>query len=380
MQMKDGLTSSCPMVDHDAEPIFSNPEPARHRCSGLQQVPEQHGVLRRRIPEASNRPLRDDQEVGRRLGDHVAERHAMLVFVQKLRRDLLAQDAGEHIRRIVVQRCGVSGLAGDKTRVRPLDTLAQALLPEDSAKEMRFRCGDTKVGGIDPRRTENCPSGSTPYAAPPMALRIRPFTVALAGGSGSGKTSLTQALVEILGAERCSVLDHDSYYRDLSHLSLEARAENNFDHPDSLENELLARHLDDLRAGIAVQRPCYDFSTHSRRIDTTAVEPRPIILCEGILLLAVPELRSAFDLRVYVDTPADVRALRRVQRDIVERGRTVQSVVHQYMTSVRPMHERFVEPARETADLVLGWQHTPQEWAKTVMATLRGRMATCAGA
>ncbi len=213
-----------------------------------------------------------------------------------------------------------------------------------------------------------------------MALRIRPFTVALAGGSGSGKTSLTQAMVAALGPDRCSVLDHDSYYRDLSQLSLAARAETNFDHPDSLENELLARHLADLRTGLAVQRPRYDFSTHSRRSDTTTVEPRPIILCEGILLLAVPELRSAFDLRVYVDTPADVRALRRVQRDIVERGRTVQSVVHQYMTSVRLMHERFVEPARETADLVLGWQHTPQEWAQTVMAILRGRMLPSAGA
>jgi uridine kinase len=176
------------------------------------------------------------------------------------------------------------------------------------------------------------------------------------------------------------VLDHDSYYRDLSQLSLAARAETNFDHPESLENELLARHW----PTCAPASPCSGRATTSRRTaarsDTTTVEPRPIILCEGILLLAVPELRSAFDLRVYVDTPADVRALRRVQRDIVERGRTVQSVVHQYLTSVRPMHERFVEPARETADLVLGWQHTPQEWAQTVMAILRGRMLPSAGA
>ncbi|MBL8737181.1 MAG: uridine kinase [Planctomycetes bacterium] len=201
-----------------------------------------------------------------------------------------------------------------------------------------------------------------------------PFAVAIAGGSGSGKTSLTRALVGLLGQDRCAVLDHDSYYRDLSHLPPATRAETNFDHPESLESELMAEHVRALRAGRAVERPVYDFSVHTRTHATRRVEPRPIIVCEGILLLAVPELRDAFDLRVYVDTPPDVRALRRVQRDIVERGRTVESVVLQYLETVRPMHERFVEPARETADLVLGWQHTPAEWAATVVATLRGRL------
>lgn len=203
----------------------------------------------------------------------------------------------------------------------------------------------------------------------------RPFAVALAGGSGSGKTSLTKALVDALGAERCAVLDHDSYYRDLQDLPLAARARVNFDHPDSLESDLLASHIKALRAGRAVERPRYDFANHARLPATVRIEPRPVILCEGILLLAVPELRAAFDLRVFVDAPADVRALRRLQRDIRERGRTVESVVSQYMTSVRPMHEQFVEPARNTADLVLGWQHTPEEWANTVTAVLRGRLA-----
>lgn len=207
-----------------------------------------------------------------------------------------------------------------------------------------------------------------------MRPSSRAFAVAIAGGSGSGKTSLTRALVGLLGRDQCAVLDHDSYYRDLSHLPMALRAEANFDHPESLESEMLARHIDHLRAGIPVERPVYDFSTHSRRATTTHVEPRPVIVCEGILLLAVPELRDTFDLRVFVDTPADVRALRRVRRDIVERGRTVESVVHQYLESVRPMHERFVEPARATADLVLGWQHTPEQWAQTVVATLRGRL------
>jgi uridine kinase len=207
-----------------------------------------------------------------------------------------------------------------------------------------------------------------------MRTQARPFTVAIAGGSGSGKTSLTRALVGLLGQDTCAVLDHDSSYRDLSHLPPAARAETNFDHPESLESGLLAAHVAALRSGRAVERPVYDFSVHTRTRTTKRVEPRPVIVCEGILLLAVPELRDAFDLRVYVDTPPDVRALRRVQRDIVERGRTVESVVQQYLETVRPMHERFVEPARETADLVLGWQHTPADWAAIVVATLRGRM------
>lgn len=207
-----------------------------------------------------------------------------------------------------------------------------------------------------------------------MYAPSRPFTLAIAGGSGSGKTSLTRALVGLLGPAECAVLDHDSYYRDLAHLPLTDRAEVNFDHPESLENELLAHHVTELRRGRAVERPCYDFANHTRTKVTRRVEPRPVIVVEGILLLAVPELRDAFDLRVFVDTPADVRALRRVQRDIVERGRTVESVVHQYLATVRPMHERFVEPARATADLVLGWQHQPHEWAATVLATVRGRL------
>lgn len=202
----------------------------------------------------------------------------------------------------------------------------------------------------------------------------RPFTLAIAGGSGSGKTSLTRALVGQLGPTQCAVLDHDSYYRDLAHQPLAVRAETNFDHPESLENELLAEHLAALRAGRAVERPCYDFATHTRTSLTRRIEPKAVIVVEGILLLAVPELRDAFDLRVYIDTPADVRALRRVQRDIVERGRTVESVVQQYLATVRPMHERFVEPARSTADLVLGWQHEPHEWAAILLATLRGRL------
>ena len=199
----------------------------------------------------------------------------------------------------------------------------------------------------------------------------RPFSIAVSGGSGSGKTSLTRAIVETLGDERCCVLDHDSYYKDLSDRPLSLRQRTNFDHPDSLDNDLLRSHLERLLRGVAVERPVYDFATHTRTPTTKRVEPRPLIICEGILLLAVPALRRSFDLRVFVDTPADVRALRRLRRDIEERGRSVESVIKQYFDTVRPMHEQFVEPARATADLVLDWKRTPAEQAETVLARLR---------
>lgn len=199
------------------------------------------------------------------------------------------------------------------------------------------------------------------------------FAIGISGGSGSGKTSLARALTEALGAERCSLIDHDSYYRDLSDRPLSVRERVNFDHPDSLENDLLARHVQDLLRGAAIDRPVYDFATHTRAATTRRIEAREVVVCEGILLLAVPELQRSFDLRVFVDTPADVRALRRVQRDITERGRTVQSVVQQYFETVRPMHEQFVEPARRTADVVLDWRRSPEEQARTVVQAVRER-------
>lgn len=207
-------------------------------------------------------------------------------------------------------------------------------------------------------------------------MASKPFAIAIAGGSGSGKTSLTRALVKALGAERCSVLDHDSYYRDLSHQPPAVRSAQNFDHPDSLDSALLADHIRQLLVGHTIQRPRYDFATHTRTAPTQPVPARPVIICEGILLLAVPELRSSFDLRIFIDTPADVRALRRLQRDIVERGRTVQSVIKQYLNSVRPMHERFVEPARKTADAVLDWRQTAEEQSELILQMLRNQIDT----
>lgn len=205
-------------------------------------------------------------------------------------------------------------------------------------------------------------------------MRSKPFAIAIAGGSGSGKTSLTRALAIVLGAERCCVLDHDSYYRDLSHQPPAVRAATNFDHPDSLDNVLLASHVRQLLAGQAIERPCYDFATHTRAEQKQSIAARPVVICEGILLLAVPELRRSFDLRLFIDTPADVRVLRRLQRDIVERGRTVQSVIKQYLDTVRPMHEQFVEPARKTADAVLDWRQTSAAQAKVVLQKMRERL------
>ena len=205
-------------------------------------------------------------------------------------------------------------------------------------------------------------------------MRRKPFAIAIAGGSGSGKTSLTRALVAELGSQQCCVLDHDSYYKDLSDQPLPIRAATNFDHPNSLDNVLVAEHIRQLMRGQPVERPHYDFATHTRRAETQAVAARPIIICEGILLLAVPELRRSFDLRLYIETPADVRALRRVQRDIDERGRTLQSVIKQYFDTVRPMHEQFVEPARRSADAVLDWRQSSTQQAKTVLQKMTERL------
>lgn len=205
-------------------------------------------------------------------------------------------------------------------------------------------------------------------------MHSKPFAIAIAGGSGSGKTTLTRTLVSELGPDRCCVIDHDSYYKDLSHKSLSDRAATNFDHPQSLDNALIAEHIRLLLAGRTIERPRYDFSTHSRMAATVTVEPRPVIICEGILLLAVPELRRSFDTRLYIETPADIRALRRVQRDIAERGRTAESVIKQYFATVRPMHEQFVEPARRTADAVLDWRLSPAKQAQIVMQKLNERL------
>jgi uridine kinase len=180
-----------------------------------------------------------------------------------------------------------------------------------------------------------------------------PTVLGIAGGSGSGKSTVMRRVIEAVGAFNVAVLDHDRYYFDLKHLSAEERAKVNFDHPSSLETTLLCRHLDELIAGRAIEKPIYDFSRHTRTEETERVEPRPLIIVEGILVLAEPELVRRMDLRVFVDADDDIRLSRRIRRDIEERGRTLDSVLVQYETTVRPMHLAFVAPSRHEADLVI---------------------------
>jgi len=183
--------------------------------------------------------------------------------------------------------------------------------------------------------------------------RTQPLVIGIAGGSGSGKTTVAQALVERVGPQHVALLPHDAYYRDFSHLPPEERAQVNYDHPDSLETSLLVEHIRQLRAGRTIERPVYDFTRHARRAETVRVEPRPIILVEGILIFAEPELRRLLDIKIYVDTDADLRFIRRLLRDVEERGRTVESVIRQYLTTVRPMHLEFVEPSKRYADIIV---------------------------
>ncbi|HYC90396.1 MAG TPA: uridine kinase [Thermoanaerobaculia bacterium] len=182
---------------------------------------------------------------------------------------------------------------------------------------------------------------------------MKPVIIGIAGGTGSGKTTVARAIHDRVGKERIEWISHDSYYRNFEGLSPEERHHINFDHPDSLETELLARHLDVLAKGAAVEVPIYDFTTHSRKDDTQRVEPRRVIIVEGILVLAEPELRKRIDIKLFVDTPPDIRFMRRLVRDIKTRGRSMESVIEQYMTTVRPMHEEFVEPSKRYADLII---------------------------
>ena len=184
----------------------------------------------------------------------------------------------------------------------------------------------------------------------PQAAR---FVIGVAGGSGSGKTTVVRRIVESLGDGQVTVLEHDRYYRDRNDLRLEERAALNYDHPDSLETDLLVRHVQQLREGTGVQLPVYDFARHARTATTDPVLPRRTIIVEGILIFADPALRSMMDVKVFVDTDDDIRFIRRLKRDVAERGRTMDSVVDQYMTTVKPMHLEFVEPSKRYADIIV---------------------------
>jgi uridine kinase len=186
-----------------------------------------------------------------------------------------------------------------------------------------------------------------------MPSRVTPIIIGIAGGTGSGKTTVANVILERVGTGRIALLAHDAYYRDLRDLPRAQRDIINFDHPDSLETELLVRHLEGLRRGEAVEVPIYDFTTHARTNLTRRVEAQLVILVEGILVFAERALRELFDVKIFVDTDPDVRFIRRLQRDIEERGRTVASVIQQYQMTVRPMHLEFVEPSKRYADVII---------------------------
>jgi uridine kinase len=180
-----------------------------------------------------------------------------------------------------------------------------------------------------------------------------PFIIGVAGGTGSGKTTVVNAIARKVGEERLAVLPHDSYYRDFIDLPKDVLDGKNFDHPDSLETDLLIRHVKALKSGATVETPIYDFHIHRRAPETRRIEPRRVVVVDGILIFAEPALRGLFDVKIFVDTDADVRLIRRIRRDVAERGRTVESVVQQYEMTVRPMHLEFVEPSKRWADLII---------------------------
>lgn len=186
-----------------------------------------------------------------------------------------------------------------------------------------------------------------------MNKNSTPVVIGIAGGTGSGKTTVANVILERVGAESIAFIPHDAYYKDLKHLPKAQREIINFDHPDSLESELLVEHLQLLREGGSIQVPVYDFTSHSRTEASERIDPHPIILVEGILIFAEKTLCDLFDVKIFVDTPPDIRFIRRLERDIDERGRSLESVVQQYQTTVRPMHQEFVEPSKRYADVII---------------------------
>lgn len=177
--------------------------------------------------------------------------------------------------------------------------------------------------------------------------------IGISGGTGSGKTTVANRILETVESSEVVFIQQDSYYRNLNDLPLDYRQVANFDHPDAIDNDLLVNHIRKLKAGETVELPIYDFRTHTRALERQTVTPKPIVIVEGILIFADPRLLEQFDIKVFVDTPDDIRFIRRLQRDIDERGRTLESVIEQYVGTVRPMHIQFVEPSKRCADVII---------------------------
>jgi uridine kinase len=208
---------------------------------------------------------------------------------------------------------------------------------------------------------------------------MKPFLIGIAGGSGSGKSTVARRIRDSLRQGSVVFLDHDAYYKDLEHVPEPVRVQVNFDHPDSLDNDLFVTHLEVLISGRAIEKPVYDFARHTRAPETVRVEPREVIIVDGILLFAEERLREMFDLKIFVDADADVRFIRRLQRDIDERGRSLSSVTEQYLSTVRPMHFEFVEPSKRYADVIIPRGGQNRAGTDVVIARIRERLAKDAG-
>ena len=206
--------------------------------------------------------------------------------------------------------------------------------------------------------------------------RHPPIVFGVAGGTASGKTTVARHILDQVGAHHIAYLPHDAYYRDMSHLPPDERARQNYDHPDALESDLLARHIRELRAGQAVRLPVYSFADYTRKPETVTVEPAPVIFVDGILIFAEPELRDLMDIKIFVDTDADIRLIRRIERDTRERGRTLSSTVFQYLDTVRPMDLEFVQPSRRYADIILPGGGQNRVAVEMVVARLQAVLKT----
>jgi uridine kinase len=208
---------------------------------------------------------------------------------------------------------------------------------------------------------------------------VKPVTIGVAGGTGSGKTTVALKILERVGFDRVAYLPHDAYYRDASDLPPAERAQLNFDHPDSLDNDLMIAHLRQLQAYQPVEIPIYDFKTHSRTAETRHIDAQPVILVEGILIFADKRLRDLMDVKIFVDTDADLRFIRRLQRDMQERARSAESVIAQYLRTVRPMHLEFVEPSKRYADVIIPEGGMNEVAIEMVTARLRALVDKAAG-
>ncbi len=209
-----------------------------------------------------------------------------------------------------------------------------------------------------------------------VGLKQKPIVFGVAGGTGSGKTTVAWQILRAVESTQAAYLPHDAYYRDNPHLSFEDRTQINYDHPDSLETDLLVTHIQQLLAGQAIEMPVYDFVQHRRTQETVTILPRPLILVEGILVFTHAALRALMDIRVYVEVDADVRVLRRLTRDMEERGRSLDSIMHQYLETVRPMHLTFVEPSKRYADIIIPEGGMNEVAMAMVVSRLRELLAT----